>query len=280
MKTCHSLVAAAVCAGISGGAQGATVFQDAFETHSIGDQITAQVPPVGEWGSAITVTPSGHTVQANPLGGGQVLRTERGTSNPGYVNARSLTAPEANKVVTVSWDAFRVDAGSGAAVQPLYMGTSFFGDSTVDQNLGTQEIRYKDGSSTVGTGVLSGYGGWERYEMVITWGPDEGGGLIHPTFDLFFERLDASNSQGILAKTQLADDVAMYASGFTSGVGHMRWLYGMNAHFNSTPEEPVTATVYFDNVSITVTDVPEPASLMLLGSGGALMFVRRRHHGA
>ncbi|MCC6681123.1 MAG: hypothetical protein IT445_09505 [Phycisphaeraceae bacterium] len=244
-----------------GYARGLTVFDDNFDSYSIGDQINTFIPTVGEWGSTAVVTNnSAHTVQANPLGAGQVLRGVRfGTGgSTGFPTARTNTAPEENTTVTISWDTFRPDAGSGASVQALYLGITLFVDTNINPNQNTQEIRYNAGSGNVLTGVLTGFGGWERWEMEITWGPADGGGLIYPTFDLFFERLDANNSQGILPKTQLANDVPTYVSGVTAGVGNMRWLYGLNAHWNNTPENPVDSIVYFDNILIDVASALHP----------------------
>src|SRR5690606_14970738 len=74
MATYRNMLTAAVAVAFAGTAHATTIFQDDFESHDIGDQITSQIPDVGEWGSTVAITPAQHTVQANPLGAGQALR--------------------------------------------------------------------------------------------------------------------------------------------------------------------------------------------------------------
>jgi PEP-CTERM motif len=283
MKACCSILSAAVVlTGLGGQAYGVpvTVFEDAFETHTIGDQLNGPpylTPPVGEWGFTVVAVSPDQTIQADPDGGGgQSLRTTRpGTgngSNPGFQTARTLSAVEADTIVTVKWDWFRADSGVSGAVQGLFLGGGLFADASVDINGTTQELRSKN-SGTTGLGVSSGWGGWESLEMVITFGPDILGQTA-ATYDLFFERL-AGNSQGVLPQTQLLNDEPI-AGTFAVGAGNMRWFAATNAHFLNSSTNPVDATWYFDNIQITTEAVPEPASLMLCGSGLLVFLGGRR----
>jgi PEP-CTERM motif len=253
---CSILLTAAVLVGLSGQTYGATVtlFDDTLETHPIGGVITSQIPAIGEWGFTAVIQPGQHTVQADPDGGGgQALRSTRtgAGGSPGFPTARTLTTVEADSVVTIKWDWFREDAGVSGAVQGFYMGANLLQDATVNINGTTQELRSKNNNVQTNLGVTTGFGGWESFEMVVTFGPEDGLGQTTATYDLFFERAVA-NSQPILAKTLLVDDATINTA-FDVGFGNMRWFYGLNPHFNNTPEVPIDATMYFDNILITRT---------------------------
>lgn len=282
MKTYSKILATAMAFTFGGSVHAATLFEDDFEGHDINDQIVSQTPPTGEWGSTIVVDATAHTVQANPLGSGQVLRGQRlGTGgSTGYPTARTNTAPLADHVVTVSWDWYRTDQGSTAVVQPLYLGADFLINTTISVNAFSHVVRYNDNGSTINTTALSGFGGWERFEMVITFGPEDINGDTNATFDLYFERLDESNSQGVLAKTLIAEDVSVDNDAIASGVGNMRLIYGINQHAFSTTENPQDSTVYFDNFETSQTPIPEPSSLGLLAVGALLVSGVGRRRGA
>jgi len=279
MKACLSITSAAITlVSLGGYAPGAVVFQDSFDTHTLGSVINTQVPPVGEWSFELA-SPVGFTVQPNPLGAGQVMRGRRvgSTLHGGFVSARATgAAPQINQVLTTSWDMFRT-TGSSASEIGLYLGYGFFAESAVNVNSTTGEISYEDDASSYNSGVYSGTGGWERYKMVVNFGAVDGGGKLHPTYDLFFERLDVNNSLGVLAETQLANDLPIYNSGLTPNVGLIRWVAGMAPHVADTPTNPIESVVYYDNLQMTLAEVPEPASLGLLAATGLMQLgVRRR----
>ena len=275
----YVMMAAGAVAAASAQSYATVILSDDFDDYAVNDQITSLVPDVGSWGISVVGNASQHTVQVNPLGTGNALRSQR--NNPdsptaGFPTAFTTSAPEANTTYTFKFDTFRSEFWSTFGDFRYYMGEGLGSPNNAlfYATIGTNEIHYMNSSgAAINTGIVSGTGGWERWELEITFGDDNGAGQIFGTYDLYFSRLDSSNDQGILARTQLANDISVNTAGFEAGEGAQRLLYSVNNRLVGG-----TATVYIDNVLVESSIVPEPASTLLLAAGTLVLSQRRRRH--
>jgi hypothetical protein len=129
------------------------------------------------------------------------------------------------------------------------------------------EYRVYDGGAYHQTGVYAQYGVWNDIEFIATPSADAGGGWFNVTLDVF---LNADGGPTV----QLADDLPSAA--------YWQWVaepadYWKNARMMllmDSPLDGVSATVYYDDVSIET--IPEPTTVALLGLGVFGLIRRKR----
>lgn len=189
------------------------------------------------------------------LGGSHEIRVA-GDGWDGAAAEISIVTAKADWLRTSVTDltAFGIDAGPGFEAQISIDPNSFY---RVWESDGTPE-----GGEYLQTNVLAGVGGWETIEIVVTWDETVGTTLTN-TYDVYLTR-DAASSLGALVRTLIAEDVAIHPVA-------ERTLQQLM--ISNQPNGFSDVTTYWDNVSLTVGVVPEPAVVAPIAL--AAMFLAR-----
>lgn len=281
---CLTCVAIAVLMVLSSRAGGAplTIFADNFDTHANGAQINSVSPPIGSASNYQIATGSGslNVIQNAVNNGGNALeatRTDGGA--PSNVNG-FWSSPEGLLqgpfVYTITYDLFRANSESNVGVGiDIGFGFGSFNPTLLHGTGSGNNLLYRNSAtnSYLNSGFVTGHGGWETYEIVLTTSAPDGNDKIFGTYDVYLARNDPNNSEGLLAKTLIVDDAPAYSNGVTNNVGIGRFTYFTGAPVPASGNDSV---LYFDNVSVVRSEIPEPASFTLLLAGGLAVLLRSR----
>ncbi|OHB55829.1 MAG: hypothetical protein A2Y12_15575 [Planctomycetes bacterium GWF2_42_9] len=279
------------------GAQAAVIGYDGFENHTVGTplfdsiEIEGQMPDIGtEWmlswvqqnkTSYVTSDVAYSGTQAQSLrrvpGSGQGLFTGFGTGvsiNVDHQYVFSGYTMRANDTYAAdnAGSAFFSAGPSSAtgAVENWLGGWNYNGNATLNGTT-LDVLQVRNGASY--TNVIPGNaykmiaGDWYKFEMIVSIGArDNTTGLRPLTYDAYFTDVTAGGSRTLVASSfngasKLSD--AGIAHGWEINTGAT--AVGSGNSWNQ---------VYFDDLKIT--EVPEPATVSLLGLGGIALIRRFR----
>lgn len=282
VQTVSALAAAsALGIGVAAHAAPVTIFADNFDTHANGAHIDTISPPVGSASNYQIAGGSGaNNVVQNAInnGGNALAATRTDGGSPQYINGFWDSVDgllEGGYIYTIKYDLFRGNAESNTGFgMDIGYGVGSFNPSLLHGTGGVnKQILYRSDNGWLDTGYVTGFGGWETYEIVLTMSAPDVNDKIYGTYDVFLTRSDSNNSEGLLAKTLIADDALAYQNGASNNLGLGRITYYTGPPESGSGNDSV---VYFDNISVVRTQVPEPASLACLIGGSALLVRRRR----
>ncbi|OHB54605.1 MAG: hypothetical protein A2Y12_09810 [Planctomycetes bacterium GWF2_42_9] len=123
------------------------------------------------------------------------------------------------------------------------------------------------GTPSSGIGSVMTPGDWYRIEMVVTIGAADGSGNYSFTYDTYFTDLTAGGDRALLR----SNTAGVYK--LTPAIVANGWAI-MNGG-NSVGTGNAWNQTYFDN--LTITEIPEPATMAILGLG-SFALIRRRIH--
>ena len=257
-----------------------TVFEDNFDSHADGTPISTVIPPTGNSYQLLSGGSTDNVVQNAVNNGGNALATTRADgAPPSWVNGfwdNTTGLLTGGYTYTITYDLYRANSESntGFGIDVGY-GPGQYNPTLLHGTGGTNnQLLYRDSAAGayLDSGYTVGYGGWETYEIVLTM-PANGGNPISGTYDVFLTRSDANNNEGLLPRTLIIDDASAYHNGVADAVALGRILYYTGPPASGSGND---STIYIDNVSVVRNQIPEPASLALLGLGGLAGLTRRR----
>jgi hypothetical protein len=112
--------------------------------------------------------------------------------------------------------------------------------------------------------VLAGVGGWETIEIVLIWNAANGTTLTG-TYDVYLSR-DENSSLGALERTLIAHGVPLHAVSERT----LQQIF-----ISNQPNGFSDVITYWDNVSLSVGLVPEPAAVVTTMLAMLLLGLRR-----
>jgi hypothetical protein len=261
-----------------GTAQAGVVFQDSLDTKTAGDPIHFATPEVGGYYwidySQVWYGYDGGVVSNDVARSGEnSLKVYRQVdpfiypypTAQGDFDRANMPEPDGNPFsFKASWYGERQSLDRPSVLIDFENPNGAAGGMWVD--IYDEYIVY-DGTNGHSTGVYAQYGLWNEMEFIATPGPDLGSGWFQVSLDVFITPQGGPT-------VQLANDLA--------ATGVWQWVpepddYWKNARMMllmDAPLDGISATCYYDDVSIEV--IPEPATIALLGLGVFGLIGRKR----
>ena len=243
LSTLVVLVAGVLLCG-SAPASAGIVFEDNFESHTVGTTLSANSPTIGEsyagstYGKIMAAGLGGHT-------GNYVGPAITGSFDWLNISAANQTAVT-DQVVTFSLDAFVMTGTTAAGMAIATFTTQGYGGGgiNIDLNTNGDVWYYGSGAQKLGTFTTNQ---WNHVTVVADYGKQ--------TF-----------------KITVGNDIIEQSGTFLTGANTFSGLYLAN----DTAAYDEEKYVYYDNVSVWYGQVPEPSALLLLATGSVLACARRK----
>jgi HEAT repeat protein len=247
------------------------VSSDSFDTKVNGSEINGQTDNIGQTWTVSQGNVADQVVQSAISNGGLALKTVRRLGGTNMITlssdsfngqAAQLTTVTAQadwlRTSTSDLTAFGINIGSGIEAQITVDPNSYY---RVWETDGTA-----DGGQYLQTNVKAGTGGWETIKIVVYWNraagiATTGDAMLTGDYDVFLSRSGA-DSLGDMSQMLIASDVPLYSVPEQT----MQQLF-----ISDQPNGVSDVTTYWDNVSLTVSPIPEPVSIMAMAVPGLLL---------